>query len=441
MKLTPEQIRLRELKRRQTNIQRYGTPYPAQSEIVKNKTKQTNLEKYGTHPSKTEQTKQKIQQTNLERYGYQWVSQSPIIQEKITQTMKNTYGVKRLKQKALSKDILQKLEDVNWLQQQHIECSNTITYIAKLLGVSQSVVSQYFKKHGLIPKSRNVSQFEREIVDFLQPITEVETNSRKIIPPYEIDIFLPLYNIALECNGLFWHGEQQGKDRNYHLTKYNLCKDKNIRLIQIFDYEWNNKNDIVKSRLLHLLGKNERIYARNTTIKQINSIEANDFFEQTHIQGNVQSSISYGLFLDNEIVAAMSFGIPRFSKKYQWELLRFSSKLYTTVIGGAGKLFNYFIKNHQPCSIITYSDKRWNVGDLYLNLGFNFLHTSKPNYYYFLVEDQNQLFHRVQFQKHKLASKLRVFDPSLTEYENMINNGYDRIWDCGNDVFVWTSKH
>ena len=41
------------------------------------------------------------------------------------------------------------------------------------------------------------------------------------------------------------------------------------------------------------------------------------------------------------------------------------------------------------------------------------------------------------FQKHKLKDKLENFDSDLTEVENMINNGYNRIYDCGNLKFVY----
>jgi len=42
---------------------------------------------------------------------------------------------------------------------------------------------------------------------------------------------------------------------------------------------------------------------------------------------------------------------------------------------------------------------------------------------------------RMNFQKHKLKNKIQNFNEELTEYENMLNNGYDRIWDCGNFKF------
>lgn len=43
---------------------------------------------------------------------------------------------------------------------------------------------------------------------------------------------------------------------------------------------------------------------------------------------------------------------------------------------------------------------------------------------------------RNKYQKHKLKNLLENFDPKLSEIENMVNNGFDRIWDCGNKVFV-----
>ena len=43
----------------------------------------------------------------------------------------------------------------------------------------------------------------------------------------------------------------------------------------------------------------------------------------------------------------------------------------------------------------------------------------------------------MKYQKHKLQNILENFDKDLTEWHNMKNHGYDRIWDCGNDVWFW----
>ncbi|MEA3471484.1 MAG: hypothetical protein U9R24_07185, partial [Thermodesulfobacteriota bacterium] len=58
---------------------------------------------------------------------------------------------------------------------------------------------------------------------------------------------------------------------------------------------------------------------------------------------------------------------------------------------------------------------------------------SPPNYKYF--KDPRELMDRRKFQKHKLEGLLEKYDKSLTEVENMKNNGFNRIFDCGNMVF------
>jgi len=40
------------------------------------------------------------------------------------------------------------------------------------------------------------------------------------------------------------------------------------------------------------------------------------------------------------------------------------------------------------------------------------------------------------FQKHKLKGLLEYFNPEMTEWENMMNNGYDRIWNCGTITYI-----
>ena len=37
--------------------------------------------------------------------------------------------------------------------------------------------------------------------------------------------------------------------------------------------------------------------------------------------------------------------------------------------------------------------------------------------------------------KHEIG-ELRYYNPDITEYQNMLNNGYDRIWDCGNKKYI-----
>jgi hypothetical protein len=130
----------------------------------------------------------------------------------------------------------------------------------------------------------------------------------------------------------------------------------------------------------------------------------------------------------------MNFGKPRFNKKYDWELLRYCTKKYTTVVGGASRLFDFFKRNYAG-SIISYCDLRYSTGQLYQLLKMKLLHQSAPNYFY--TKDCIVLESRNKYQKHKLVKLLSNFDPNLTEAQNMFNNGYRRIWDCGNLVYVF----
>jgi len=121
----------------------------------------------------------------------------------------------------------------------------------------------------------------------------------------------------------------------------------------------------------------------------------------------------------------------------EYELLRFSTS--KRVVGISGKLLSYFITNYNPTKIITYADRRWSIGNLYEKIGFTFIHNSVPNYWYFKVGEDRR-WHRFNFRKDQLPKKLPIFDPSLTEWENMQLNGYDRIWDCGNMKFEWNKS-
>lgn len=118
------------------------------------------------------------------------------------------------------------------------------------------------------------SKAQDDLVSFICDIKDIQitVNSRSIIHPYELDIYLPEYNIAIEYNGLYWHSEDNIQDKNYHLNKLLLCEKKGIRLIQIFEDEWLYRQHIVKSRIKHILGKNKEVSlgARECYIKEIN---------------------------------------------------------------------------------------------------------------------------------------------------------------------------
>ena len=275
------------------------------------------------------------------------------------------------------------------------------------------------------------SEIENEVYKFIQEnySGEVIKNYKSLISK-ELDIYLPDINIAFEFNGLYWHSEIY-KDRYFHLNKSNECLEKGIDLFHIWEDDWIYKQDIIKSIILNKLRKSKKIWARNCSILEIDNSSCRNFLDKNHVQGFIGAKVKIGLFNDGELVSVMSFGsfrksLGQSSKNNEFELLRFCNKLNFAVIGGASKLFKYFIKNYSPNKIISYSDISRSKGNMYDKLGFDFISQSGPNYYWVIDGIRK---HRFGFRKDILVKK--GFDPNKTESEIMNENGYYRIFDCG----------
>lgn len=271
-------------------------------------------------------------------------------------------------------------------------------------------------------------------------------NDRNLIHPYELDVYIPNFNLALEINGNFWHSELCGKDKEYHIRKTKMCNEKGVKLIHIFEDEIEYKWNIVKSRICNLLRLNrDKIYARKCNIILLRKNDKSEFLNKTHIQGDGNSSINLGLVYNDEIVSVMTFSNERViynGKKddTKYELIRFSNKLNTNVVGSFSKLLKYFIKNYHPSEIKTFADSRWSGVDflntVYIKNGFEFVQQTSPNYWYMYKLDYLDRKHRYNFTKHKILEKNPDLDSSKTEWQLMQELGYNRIWDCGSMKFV-----
>jgi hypothetical protein len=405
----------------ETWMHNYGVDNPFKSEAVQQKIKATNIEKYGVeNPAVLPETKSKIDQTHINRYGRKRSSQSHISQE--------SYEAKNNKEMMLNMFATKKL---------------SVTEIADILGVGHSQLGLHFKNNLGIDISRhNVSSIERQVVDYVKsilPDTEIITSDRTIIKPKELDVVIPSKKIAIEIHGLSWHSELCGKGPNYHLAKMQAANSAGYRLIQLTDAEWINSQSLVKSRLSVILGANNitKIHARKCKVVDLTNNDCADFLSKNHIQGNAVSKINLGLMTENDLVAVMTFGRPRFNKENQWELIRFACNQYYCVVGGASKLLTHFIKSQVPDSIISYCDLRWNTGDVYRKLGFVYERDTSPNYWY---TKYKTLENRTKYQKHKLEKILPTYDPLSTEWDNMQANKFDRFWDCGSSVYVWKQQ-
>jgi hypothetical protein len=291
------------------------------------------------------------------------------------------------------------------------------------------------------PTCNRFNKKELSVLEFIKENYNgiIIRSDRSVLEGKELDIYLPDKNIAFEFNGLYWHSDVY-KDKFYHLDKSKNCLKKGIQLINIWEDDWDNKTDIIKSIILNKIGKSKKIFARKCVIRTPNNKEVRDFLIKNHIQGFVGSKIKIGLYYREELVSLMTFGNLRKVLGYNtkvgsYELLRFCNKIDYVVIGGASKIFKYFLNNNEISEVISYSDNSKGYGNLYEKLGFKFISETIPNYYWII---NNNRKHRFNFRKDKLISQ--GYDPKMTESEIMKLRGYNKIYDCGSKKWILTIK-
>lgn len=441
-----------------TNIEKFGHEYPLQSEEIKEKIKITNLEKRGVdNPSKSDEVKKKRKETFFIRWGVDHPTKTEKIKEKIKETTIKNWGVDSPMKSDIIKERTRLTNLEKWgtinntssdlFRMYNFKISKDPRYV-KYLGnnislfrceeghlfeLSSDIYSHRDKEHLCdICRPKNKSRKEIDLYEYICSIYDGEI-VQSYREGFEIDIYLPEIRIGIEFNGLYWHSELF-KKKNYHLDKINYFKERGIRVIHIWEDDWESKGNIIRSQILNIIGSTpEKVGARNCEIIEINSSISNLFLSQNHIQGGTRSNVRLGLLYKNELVSVMTFDKLEGRNKMEeggWNLSRFSNKINMSVNGSASKLLSYFIRNWKPKRIISYADKDWSVGDLYYKIGFKKLYETDPDYKY-LVD--NKRIHKSNFKKSKLKT-------ILTEKEEMSNSGVLRVYDSGKIKFQMELK-
>lgn len=324
--------------------------------------------------------------------------------------------------------------------------------IADLINSSVPTIQRKIAEYNIPVKPSNF--WERKHVKISKPVLDlvaeiqsyypgpIEFNNRKILNGFELDILLPEKNLAIEFNGLFHHCYNENeenfslrKDARYHLMKTEGCNEKNINLIHIYSDEYYNKKSIVLSMIKSRLGYSNKIYARKCTIEEIDVHVKDQFLLHNHIQGCDKAKVKLGLFYDGKLVSVMTFNTPRFSKD-TWELTRFCNLLGYNVVGGFSKLLQHFTKNYCDTNdtIISYADRRYSNGNVYMLSGFQKVAVNRPGFYY--VKNGDTRIYRMHLQRKKLLEITGLTEG--TEEQLAAIAGYRRIYDCGTLSFRYT---
>lgn len=330
---------------------------------------------------------------------------------------------------------------LDFINTKYTACKPTIKELVLDLGVNEASIGRKIKEYNMyqyISFDTYSSSYEKEIMQFIKSICNytIITNSRSIIPPHEIDIYIPEKKLAIEFNGSYWHSNIF-KEKRYHQIKSIECVKHNIRLIHIFEYEWRDKEqqNKLKQLICDILSTKKVVYARDTELKVVNEEDTKDFLNKYHLQGYAQSSVNLGLYHENELLAIMTFGTPRFDNSTDYELIRLAYKSGYTITGGTNKLFKYFINTYCKggSTIISYCDLSKFTGNTYLSIGMETEGITEPNYVWFNPSNLD-LLTRYQTMKSKLIKK-GLGEDKQTEDEIMYNMNYFKIYNSGNIKF------
>jgi hypothetical protein len=276
-----------------------------------------------------------------------------------------------------------------------------INIVCKKHGEFQQTAANHFSGSGCSICGNVDSKDEIKIKDFLSEYIEVDHANREILRNRaEIDFYIDSLKLGIEFNGLYYHSDKF-QHNNYHLNKTQQCQEKGIKLIHIFEDEWKNKEEVVKSRLLELIDKTPNILvAKDCEIKLLTIRQSNEFLKANDLAEDDKFEWGLGLHHKGELVQLVTFR-SKWDGKY--EILRFCNKLNTKVLLGNTTLLNHFENNYDWNEITANVDLRWDDGEFYKSLDFKLESQTEPNYF---------------FTKGKIRQ---------VEYQE----GFNKIFDCG----------
>lgn len=334
------------------------------------------------------------------------------------------YGVQKIKSFDEYKELIRK-EDI---QKHYIDENWSADECCNFFDVDRCMFFRLCREYGIKYKS-GTSWYEDDVIANLPKNVVVLKKVRGVLPnKFEIDVFLPEYKIGIEFNGSYWHSSLQ-KEKNYHFNKSKMAEERGIRLIHIYEYEWNDPKTQEKIiSMLNIATHNvkTRIYARQCVVKKITNNEAKPFNEANHLQGHRNAQVTYGLFYNDELVQLMSFSKTKYNKNNMgdndWEIIRGCPGSNNIVVGGVSRLFKHFIREYDPDHVFSYCDFNKFDGSGYEALGMKFVGYTGPDFKWLL--DVQQLI---------------VVPRNPKKHKELKEQAVAKIWGAGSKKYLWSN--
>lgn len=459
----PSQVQEFKDKKTQTMIKLYGVKHYSSHPEFLEKFKQTCLERYGvSHFNKTEKCKNQIRLTCLTKYGTDTTLKMPESIIKAKTSMIERYGVDNYVKTDEFKNLIKFKRRQKYHQQFKNYCeqhdyqplfsddyyydpiNTTFKFLCKACDGEFEISSISSR---IIPacetcKKVYASEMERNFIEWLKSVydKEIIINSRSIITPYQLDVYLPDAKLAIELDGIYWHNENVIPS-GYHLMKSERCLELGIDLIHVFEDEYLKRYDKLKHLIKEKLNiLDESINKDDVTIKMISNHEAYEFINHNHIElTDKYLKFSFGAYQNEHLVSVMSF----IQYKGVLELYRFCSSINIKIEGVHAKILSFansYLRDKGYDMILAYANRRHHAkpDNIYNNeLGFEFSHIENPRFFYYY---QDKLWNKEAFQRDRLIKMLLgKYDESVlnqkTESELINLIGLLKLYDCGYYVY------
>ena len=277
------------------------------------------------------------------------------------------------------------------------------------------------------------SKGQIELFDFVRSLKpDAILSDRSVISPKELDVYIPSAQLGIEYNGLYWHSIQVLKNKSYHESKLNACLSSGIELLSIYEDEWRDKKNIIEGMIKHRLGLDQKKWdARKLKVSTLTEDESSDFFNKNHLEGHVNSQITFGLKDPNTgiILAAMSLRRP-FHRKHSmfFECGRCCVLIGHSVRGWLGKLTSIaknYAKQSKKLGLMTYVDGRIGRGRGYESAGWKIdSFTKSERFWWTDFKNRHNRF------KYKADRK-----NGLSQIEVAEKAGMTLIWGCKNYLY------
>ena len=415
---------------KETCLNTYGVDNPAKADVVKQKTKQTCEERFGgTSPFSSSVVIEKINNTCEERYG---VSSRGAIPSRIAhakETAMNNWGANNYCNRVQAHQTMLDRYGVEHAMQNDTIKQHASQVIQALYGVAWNCMRPEARHYGSNNSGPN-SQFELLLAN-----NSIDFTREFAVGSYSYDF--KIGNTLVEINPSITHnstwtpyGDHSGVDSDYHYKKTRTAESHGYRCIHIWD--WDNS-----SKIIAMLKNRETLYARKCVVEEVDVKTASEFINKHHLQNYARDNVRVALKYESEIVSIMTFGKPRYNKKCEWELIRYCSS--KNIVGGAQKLFTYFVNNYNPKSIVSYCDRSKFSGETYTRLGFTSDNKYAPSRHWWSDKLKKHITNNLLL-KHGFDQLFKTnYGINTSNEQLMYDHGFLDVYDAGQETYTWNN--